>query len=98
MLLRIKATNRKAKGAVGGIIGIFYYAGFLIPAGESVQMYSSSTSCNMQGCRCVGRLHWMFWSWRGLSATGVRSRGMFFDAGYTCCNLTLILRKTAPIT
>lgn len=30
---------RKAKGALGGIIGIFYECGFLIPVGESVHSF-----------------------------------------------------------
>lgn len=34
-----QAKSRKAKGASGGIIGIFYYAGFLIPVGESVHSF-----------------------------------------------------------
>ena len=34
-----QAMNRKAKGASGGIIGIFYECGFLIPVGESVHSF-----------------------------------------------------------
>ncbi len=34
-----QAKVRKAKAASGGIIGIFYECGFLIPAGESVHSF-----------------------------------------------------------
>ncbi len=34
-----QAKIRKSKGASGGIIGIFYECGFLVPAGESVHSF-----------------------------------------------------------
>ena len=34
-----QAKNRQAKGASGGVIGIFYKCGFLIPVGESVNSF-----------------------------------------------------------
>ncbi|KAI4121194.1 MAG: hypothetical protein LQ338_006504 [Usnochroma carphineum] len=35
----LQAKSRKANGAEGGIIGIFYECGFLIPMGESVHSF-----------------------------------------------------------
>ena len=35
----LQAKNRVAKGEAGGIIGIFYASGFLIPVGESVHSF-----------------------------------------------------------
>ena len=35
----LQVKNRKAKGASGGIIGIFYYGAFLVPVGESVDSF-----------------------------------------------------------
>ena len=35
----LQAKTRKSKGASGGIIGIFYECGFLIPVGESVHSF-----------------------------------------------------------
>ena len=35
----LQARTRKAKGASGGIVGIFCYAGFLIPVGQSVHFF-----------------------------------------------------------
>ena len=35
----VQAKSRKANGAPGGIIGIFYECGFLIPLGESVHSF-----------------------------------------------------------
>ncbi|KAL8706993.1 MAG: hypothetical protein Q9201_000041 [Fulgogasparrea decipioides] len=35
----LQAKSRKASGALGGIIGIFYECGFLVPAGDSVNSF-----------------------------------------------------------
>ena len=35
----LQAENRRKQGARGGIVGIFYAAGFLIPVGESVYSF-----------------------------------------------------------
>ena len=35
----LQAPTRKAKGALGGIIGLFYESGFVIPVGESVHSF-----------------------------------------------------------
>ena len=36
----LQAKTRKAQGALGGIIGLFYECGFVIPVGESVFSFS----------------------------------------------------------
>jgi len=38
-LLEFQAKSRQAQGASGGIIGLFYACGFLIPVGESVNSF-----------------------------------------------------------
>ena len=35
----LQAKTRKAKGALGGIIGLFYESGFMIPVGQSVYSF-----------------------------------------------------------
>ena len=35
----LQSRNRKAKGLMGGIVGIFYECGFLIPVGDSVHSF-----------------------------------------------------------
>ena len=83
----LQATTRKAKGDSGGIIGIFYECGFLIPVGESVNSFFQPKDGSGAVVPPYCRFHV-----RSPTDTG-RSHGASSDAYWRLANEYIALEK-----